>query len=118
MRYKSLNYEVRSGILTDAVRWVNTGWWYIDVAPQVVELEWKAASDLASADGRLVMWINEVQSESREGIANSTARVDQARLGLVSGVASGTLGAMIFDAFESRRCTHIGLPGADPTPMP
>ena len=41
LRYKSLNYELRSGVLTDANQWVNTGWWYIDDGPQVIELDWR-----------------------------------------------------------------------------
>jgi hypothetical protein len=118
MRYKSLHYEVRSGILTDANRWVNTGWWSIDDAPQVMEPEWHAASNPASADGRLVMWINEVQSETRERIANYSLSVDLVRLGLVAGVDTGTLGTMNLDAFESRRYSYIGLPGEEPTPIP
>jgi hypothetical protein len=96
-----------SGILTDANQWVNTSWWYVDDAPQVMELEWREATDPSSADGRLVMWINEVQSETREGIANFSLSVDLVRLGLVAGVDTGTLGSMNFDAFESRG-TGIG----------
>ena len=46
MRYKALRYEVRSGILTDANRWVNTSWFTVEDAPQVIELEWRAASSL------------------------------------------------------------------------
>ena len=51
MRTKSLNYGLRSGVLTDANQWVNTGWWYIDYGLQVIELERRAASDPAMADG-------------------------------------------------------------------
>ena len=109
---------MRSGILTDANQWVNTSWWYVDDAPQVMELEWREATDPSSADGRLVMWINEVQSETREGIANFNLSVDLVRLGLVDGVDTGTLGTMNFDAFESRRYSYIGLPGEEPTPIP
>lgn len=109
---------MRSGILTDANQWVNTSWWYVDDAPQVMELEWREATDPSSADGRLVMWINEVQSETRDGIANFNLSVDLVRLGLVAGVDAGTLGTMNFDAFESRRYSYIGLPGEEPTPIP
>ena len=118
MCYKALHYEVRSGILTDANRWVNTSWFIVEDAPQVIELEWRAASSLDSSDGRLGMWINDAPSEFRDGIANPNSRVDLVRWGLVSGVDTGTLGSMTFDAFESRRSSHIGLPGEEPTPMP
>ncbi len=111
MRYKSLDYEARSGSLTDANPWVNTSRWHVEDAPQVMELEWYSASSPASADGRLVMWINEVQSETRQGIANFSLSVDLMRLDLVAGVDTGTLGTMNIDAFESRRYSSIGLPG-------
>ena len=64
------------------------------------------------------MWINEEQSESRDGIANSLLQVDLAQMGLVAGVDSGTLGSMLFDALESRRWSYIGLPDDLATPEP
>ncbi len=118
MRYKSLHYELRSGILTDANRWVNTSWFTVEDAPQVIELEWRAASSPDSPDGRLGMWINDAPSDIREGIANPASVVDLVRWGLVAGVDAGTLGSVAFDAFESRRTSHIGLPAEEPTPMP
>jgi hypothetical protein len=118
MRYKSLNYEVRSGILIDANQWVNTSWFTVEDAPQVIELKWRAASDPDSSDGRLGTWINDAPSETRDGIPNPNSRVDLVRWGLVAGVDTGTLGSMELDAFESRRSSHIGLPGEEPTPMP
>jgi hypothetical protein len=111
LRYKSLNYELRSGVLTDANQWVNTGWWYIDDGPQVIELDWRGARFPWTPDGSLTMWINEEQSERRDGIANGSLSVDLVRLGLVAGIDTGTLGSMSFDAFESRRTSHIGMPG-------
>lgn len=118
LRYKSLDYELRSGVLTDANQWINTGWWYIDDGPQVIELDWRSARFPWSPDGSLTMWINEEQSESRDGIANSQLQVNLAQMGLVAGVDSGTLGSMRFDAFESRRWGHIGLPDDLATPEP
>jgi hypothetical protein len=80
----------------------------------VIELELRVASDPGSADGRLVMWINEEQSESRDGIANSLHQVDLAQIGLVAGVDSGTLGRA-FDAL-SPSLSYIGLPDGLLTP--
>ena len=118
LRYKSLNYELRSGVLTDANQWLNTGWWYIDDGPQVIELDWRAASRPDTSDGSLTMRINEEPAEILDGIYNSLQQVDLAQLGLVVGVDSGTLGSMRFDAFESRRWGHIGLPDDLATPVP
>ena len=118
LRVKSLNYELRSGVLTDANQWLNTGWWYIDDGPQVIELDWRGARFPWSPDGSLTIWINEEQAESLDGIDNSLQQVDLAQMGLVVGVDSGTLGSMRFDAFESRRWGHIGLPDDLATPEP
>jgi hypothetical protein len=41
-------------------------------------------------------------------VDNDTRRIDQARLGAVSGIDTGTRGTYYFDAFESRRQTFIG----------
>ena len=109
-RYKTGNYEIRAGLLTDANQWVNTAWWHVDDGPQTIELHWWAATSPGGADGGLTLWIDGVQSEARSGISNSSFRIDFVRLGPVAGIDSGTLGSMFFDAFESRRETHIGLP--------
>jgi hypothetical protein len=110
LRFKSGNYEIRSGLLTDESRWVNTSWWYVDDGPQTIELHWWAASSPGASDGGQTMWINEVQSETRQDVQNYSLQVDFIRLGAVAGIDAGTLGSMYFDAFESRRETYIGPP--------
>ena len=103
VRYKSGNYELRSGILSESSGWANTSWWYITDAPHVIEIEWRASDSVEGSNGRLTMWINEIQSETREGVRNDGLRVDLVRLGAVAGLDSGTLGTMYFDGLWSRR---------------
>jgi CSLREA domain-containing protein len=110
VRYKSGNYELRSGILSEGTGWVNTSWWYITDGPQTIEIGWRASASAEIPDGSLTMRINEVQSESRVGIRNDNQRIDFIRWGAVAGIDAGTLGSMYFDAFESRRETYIGPP--------
>jgi len=110
LRRKSGNYELRSGILSESSGWVNTSWWYISDAPQVIEIEWGASDSVDAPNGLLTLWINEIQFETQGGIRNDGQQVDLVRLGAVAGIDSGTLGSMYFDAFESRRETHIGPP--------
>jgi hypothetical protein len=110
LRFKSGNYEIRAGLLSDANQWINTSWWYIDDGPQTVELHWWAASSPGSPDGGLTVWINQIQSETRGSVQNFGLQVDFVRLGIVAGVDAGTLGSMYFDAFDSHRETPIGLP--------
>jgi hypothetical protein len=110
VRYKSGNYELRSGIISEGTGWVNTSWWYITDGPQTIEIGWRASASAEIPDGSLTMRINEVQSESRVGIRNDNQRIDFIRWGAVAGIDAGTLGSMYFDAFESRRETYIGPP--------
>ena len=42
----------------------------------------------------------EVQQADLTGVDNDTRRIDQVRLGAVSGMDSGTRGTYFFDAFE------------------
>jgi hypothetical protein len=110
LRYKSGNYEIRSGLLSSANQWLNTGWWYISDEPQTIELHWWASPSPDAPEGGLTMWINQVQSETRGTVQNHGLQVDFVRLGIVAGVDAGTLGSMYFDAFDSHRETPIGLP--------
>jgi hypothetical protein len=55
-----------------------------------------------------MFWIDGVQQADLTGVDNDTRRIDQSRLGAVSGVDNGTRGTYFFDAFESRRSTYIG----------
>jgi hypothetical protein len=72
-------------------------------------IRWKASGDI-NQDGALTLWINDVETEHLGGIDNRSQVIDLARWGAVAGVDVGTLGSMYFDAFESRRGTHIGPP--------
>jgi RHS repeat-associated protein len=87
-----------------------------------VEIEWKAASAPGTNDGFLSLWIDGNLIETLSGLDNDTKRLDQARLGVTAGVDSTTSGSMLFDFFESRRETYIGLlpapATATPTPAP
>ena len=72
-------------------------------------VEPRAATATAGAnDGGLTLWIDGVQQTDLTGMDNDTRRVDRARLGALSGIDTGTRGTYFFDAFESRRQTHIG----------
>jgi len=110
LRYKSGNYEIRSGLLTNDSRWLSTGWWYISDEPQTIEIHWWASPSPDAPEGGLTMWINQIQSETRGAVQNFGLQVDFVRLGIVAGVDAGTLGSMYFDAFNSHRETPIGLP--------
>ena len=109
LRYKGGSYQVRYGVSDEVERWRNTAWWPISDGPHAVEVLWKASTQIP-VDGVLSLWIDRVEIESQGSIYNLNQQVDLVRLGAVTGIDSGTLGSMYFDAFESRREAHIGPP--------
>ena len=85
----------------------DTGFFPITGAPHFVELRWERATAPLANDGLFELWIDDALMASLTGLDNDTRAVDFVRMGGLSlkAAASGTL---FFDAFESRRETHIG----------
>jgi len=87
-----------------------------------LEVGWRAAPSPDVADGAFLFWVDGVLSASDEALNNQPFRIDTVRMGAVSGVDSGTRGAVFFDAFTSNQGGAIG-PDPDitlpaPTPPP
>jgi hypothetical protein len=59
-------------------------------------------------NGGLTFWIDGVQKANLTGIDNDTRKIDQARLGAVNGMDTGTRGTYYFDTLESRRQNYVG----------
>jgi hypothetical protein len=95
---------------------------WVTIADQVhfFELGWRAAPSPDVGDGAFLFWVDGVLSASDEALNNQPFRIDTVRMGAVSGVDSGTRGAMFFDAFTSNQGGAIG-PDPDitlPAPTP
>jgi len=101
-------YQVRARIRTDATTFLSTAWYTISDASHFIELDWLAATGVGANNGSLTLWMDGVQMQIVSGVDNDTRRVDEVRLGPLSGIDAGTSGAEFFDAFESRRSTYIG----------
>ncbi|MCA9873222.1 MAG: S8 family serine peptidase [Anaerolineales bacterium] len=106
-RYASGAYQLRASARTDAGSYVNTSWYTISDAPHAVEFDWQAASAGAN-NGYLGLWIDTVLRQTKSGIDNDTMRIEEARLGPLSGLDSPTRGTELFDDFVSRRLNFIG----------
>jgi uncharacterized protein YjiK len=109
LRSTGKKYQLRIDVYRNGGT-VTTGGWVANVpdAPQVVEVEWKAATAPGANDGYLTLWLDGVQASTVTGVDNDTRRVDRVHLGAVSGIDPGTRGTYYFDAFASRRYTFIG----------
>jgi len=101
-------YQVRAGLQNNGAAWTDTSYATISNAPHAIEVDWQAASGPGTNNGGLTFWIDGVQVSGVSGIANDTLKIDSVRLGAVNAVDAGTSGIEFFDAFESRRQTHIG----------
>jgi hypothetical protein len=111
-------YQIRGRILDDSSNWIDTNWFIISDASHFIELDWRSATASGANNGSLTFWIDGVQQASLGGVNNDTLRIDQVRLGAVSGIDSGTRGTLSFDAFESRRQSYIGPASGVSTPPP
>ena len=74
-----------------------------------LEIDWSGSTTASANDGFAKLWVNGQLVDAVGHLDAYTLRVDNARLGLVTGWDQGTWGTQIFDAFESRTGTYIGL---------
>jgi hypothetical protein len=107
-RRYSNNYQVRVALVNDGTTWTNSSWFTITDGPHYLEIDWKASTAVGANNGGLTFWIDGVQKANLTGIDNDTRKIDQARLGAVNGIDTGTRGTYYFDVFESRRQNYIG----------
>ena len=90
----------------------------VSAGEEVLEIAWTQASAPGVADGTLRVWFNGNTTEASPDIEytdldNGNYCVDRTNLGLIKGNATFAAGQngnpMLFDEFESRRTTGIGV---------
>jgi hypothetical protein len=102
------SYMVQLLAVTDTSVWV-TGTQIATLdEPQLIEIEYKAASAAGANDGTLKLWLNETLADTIENLDNETRLIDDVYLGAASSLDPGTSGTIYFDEFESRRNTYVG----------
>jgi PKD repeat protein len=105
-------YQMRVMTRLDSGAWPDTGFFPISDMLHTVELDWQAATADGVDDGSLTVWLDgEMLPTSLTGLDNDTLRFAIVALGAVFGVDTNTRGTIYFDAFESRRQSHIGPEG-------
>jgi hypothetical protein len=115
MRFASGTYQVQISTLMDNTSWRNSQWLTLSDNPHSLEIAWQASSAQGANNGSLRFWLDGVQRVSWKGIDNDTWRIERVRLGIVSGIDTGTRGTYFFDGFESRRLSYIGPAAGAPT---
>lgn len=104
-------YRLRVNVADDTTgpNYTDTNWAVISDASHFIEFDWRASTAAGANDGGITVWVDGIQQDNRSGIDNDTRQVDQARLGAISSIDTGTRGIEYFDAFVSRRQTYIGV---------
>jgi RHS repeat-associated protein len=108
LRYTNGVYQVRAGLLDNTSTWQNGSWYTIGNQWNALEIDWQAGQD-----GTMSFWVNGAYKQTLGPIDNSGQQLTQARLGAQS-VPAGSADAnhhnqLLFDAFESRSSSYIGL---------
>ncbi len=108
LRRSSGAYQIRGQARADGGANLSTGWYTISNASHVIEIAWQAATTRGGSDGALSLWLDGAPKQTRGGVANGGARLEEVRLGPSSGLTGGMSGAEFFDAFASTRGSYIG----------
>lgn len=107
IRYASGSFQLRAVTRTNKGSETATAWYPVSNAAHAVEVAWQAATTTRSNDGALSLWVDGQLKGTRSGLANSSLRLEEVRLGPQS-LVSGIAGTEYFDAFQSSRSTYIG----------
>ena len=98
--------------------WMGTPWITIQYQLHALEIEWQAATGAEASDGVVRLWIDGVKVGELLTLNDYSHSVDYVRLGAVDGISNDTRGALLFDAFDSRQNTYIGLDAGISIPPP
>lgn len=117
LRYSAGVYQLQASVRADGGSLSTTSWLPISDAAHAIEFEWQAATSVGANDGYLSLWIDELLQETKSAIDNDTIRIEEVRLGPLSGIGRATSGTELFDDFVSQRIGGITLPPTA-TPVP
>jgi hypothetical protein len=97
INYDGSNIRARVGLLTDAAAWTNTSYYNLSAGWNHIEAFWSAAPDVATNDGQIALWVNDVEEEHVDTANNHNNLVDEFRVGTVDGLDAGTSGTLYID---------------------
>ncbi len=115
-RYSGGTYQVRGRVNKDGGGYITTSWYDISDAPHAIELDWQAATSVGANNGYLSLWVDNVLQQIIDQIDNDQNRIEEVRLGPLSGIDLTTVGTELFDDFVSRR--NMTTPSSAPTDVP
>ena len=97
-------YRLTIWTIDDTNTW-HTGELAISDSPNLIEIDWRAASSNGANDGYVILRVNASQQVIIPDLNNDTLDIDDIFLGAVAGIDKNTRGPIYFDAFLSTRET-------------
>ncbi|MCB1032465.1 MAG: hypothetical protein KDD47_01365 [Acidobacteria bacterium] len=98
----------RDGTASGSGQWWDSAWWPVTDGVHDLELDWRAASGSAVADGYLRLWVDGGYLANITFLANEDRVIEAVLLGTL-GVDAGSIGTLAFDDFESWSESPPGL---------
>ena len=109
LQYSNGVYQVQASAMDNSSNWQSGNWYTIGNQWNALELDLQSAAN----SGSLGFWVNGAFKQTISGINNSNQLVSQERLGAMSvnltNVGQSSYDQILYDAFESRTLTYIGL---------
>lgn len=105
-RYYSSNYQIRLEVRNNSGSYVTSSWFSLPDAPHTIAVNWSAAA-AGARNGSAQLIIDGTSRANLSKINNDSLRVNEALLGPLTGIDSGTRGIEYFDVFESYRITSF-----------
>ncbi len=104
LKLKQVNgaLKIRAQQATDAFGiYASSPWYTVPTGAFAVDVDWRAASDAAHANGRLRLWIDGQLAGELTGLDTDEQSIETVRLGAVVVTGSGVSGPLHLDNFES-----------------
>ncbi len=109
MQYSNGVYQVRASAMDNSSTWQSGNLYTIANQWNTLELELQSAANSGSLD----FWVNGAFKQTLSGINNGNQQVSQERLGAmnvsIASVGQSKYDQILYDAFETRTLTYIGL---------
>jgi hypothetical protein len=101
-RYYKSSYQIRLEVRNNNGSYTTSSWFSLSDAPHTIAVNW-SASATGARNGSAQLIIDGTSRANLNRINNDSLRVNEALLGPLTGIDSGTRGTEYFDAFESHR---------------
>ncbi|GAB5522067.1 MAG: hypothetical protein RhofKO_43180 [Rhodothermales bacterium] len=118
LRLNGATYQIKMEYQDDAGTLLSTSFFDLLNAPNLLEVEFRAATAAGANNGQVHLYLNDTAAANDTSVDNDGVRVERARLGIVevASLSAATSGREFFDAFASFRTLRSAPPATMPAP--